>query len=307
MDTPWEQGDLQLTPELVLRLVRAQGAELDSIHYLNEGWDSWVYTARDRQEREWILRFPKRAEVVDQLDREVTLLPLLTPRLPLAVPRFGLLGQPGEGYPHRFVGYPRLPGQSGLERLEDAFAVSSYGETLGTFLAVLHAFPPQEACRLGVEADEEEGLVEWAEQCEARLLEFGASLDARTRERALDLLRHPPPPSTAPVLLHNDFFPEHLLVEGGRLTGVIDWGDVALGDPGADLAGLFAWRGEPLLAAGLAAYRKGRALDDAAVARIAARARFFAVLHAADELEYGVTAGREAYTRAASRTLCALG
>jgi aminoglycoside phosphotransferase (APT) family kinase protein len=306
MDTPWD-CDIQLTPELVTRLVRAQAARLDSIQYLNEGWDSWVYTARDPQGREWILRFPKRAEVVAQLEREIGLLPLLAPRLPLAVPRFGLLGQPGEGYPHRFVGYPRLPGQPALERLEDALDVASSGKTLGAFLAVLHAFPSEEACRLGVEVDDDEGLDEWATQGEASLLEFGALLDTRTRERAIDLLRHPPPPSTAPVLLHNDFFPEHLLVEHGQLTGVIDWGDVALGDPGADLAGLFTWGGEPLLAAGLATYRQGRALEDAAVARLTARARFFAVLHAADDLKYGVTSGREAYTRAASRTFRTLG
>jgi aminoglycoside phosphotransferase (APT) family kinase protein len=43
--------------------------------------------------------------------------------------------------------------------------------------------------------------------------------------------------SFAPTLIHADLGPAHLLAEGGELTGVIDWGDVRVGDPALD----FAW------------------------------------------------------------------
>lgn len=39
-----------------------------------------------------------------------------------------------------------------------------------------------------------------------------------------------------PVLLHGDLHPRHVFTNGGRLTGIIDWGDVAAGDPRLDLA-----------------------------------------------------------------------
>jgi aminoglycoside phosphotransferase (APT) family kinase protein len=39
-------------------------------------------------------------------------------------------------------------------------------------------------------------------------------------------------------LRHGDLGPEHLLTTDGRVTGVIDWTDVALGDPALDLAWL---------------------------------------------------------------------
>lgn len=43
--------------------------------------------------------------------------------------------------------------------------------------------------------------------------------------------------STAPgVLLHGDPDPRHLFGAHGQLTGIIDWGDVAVGDPVFDLA-----------------------------------------------------------------------
>ncbi len=45
------------------------------------------------------------------------------------------------------------------------------------------------------------------------------------------------PPDGAPVLAHGDLHQRHLLLDGaGRAAGVIDWGDVCLGDPALDLS-----------------------------------------------------------------------
>jgi aminoglycoside phosphotransferase (APT) family kinase protein len=41
-----------------------------------------------------------------------------------------------------------------------------------------------------------------------------------------------------PALLHADLGPEHLIVRDGRLAGVIDWGDMRVGDPALDYAWL---------------------------------------------------------------------
>jgi aminoglycoside phosphotransferase (APT) family kinase protein len=37
------------------------------------------------------------------------------------------------------------------------------------------------------------------------------------------------------VLAHGDLHIRHVLVERGAITGVIDWGDICLGDPAIDL------------------------------------------------------------------------
>nr|WP_255673441.1 phosphotransferase [Deinococcus sp. 14RED07] len=40
-----------------------------------------------------------------------------------------------------------------------------------------------------------------------------------------------------PVPIHGDFAAEHVSLDGqGRLSGVLDWSDAALGDPARDLA-----------------------------------------------------------------------
>ena len=43
----------------------------------------------------------------------------------------------------------------------------------------------------------------------------------------------------APVWLHGDVHPRNVLVDGGRISAVIDFGDMTAGDPASDLA--VAW------------------------------------------------------------------
>ena len=66
-----------------------------------------------------------------------------------------------------------------------------------------------------------------------------------------------------PTWLHGDLAPDNLLVRDGRLSAVIDWGGLGVGDPATEL--LPAWnlfRGESR-----AAYREALGFDDATWAR----------------------------------------
>ena len=44
-----------------------------------------------------------------------------------------------------------------------------------------------------------------------------------------------------PVWIHGDLLPGNLLVEQGRLSAVIDFGGLAVGDPACDLLGAWSW------------------------------------------------------------------
>jgi aminoglycoside phosphotransferase (APT) family kinase protein len=298
-----EPGDCTLTPEAVARLVARTGV-LDGggVRYLGEGSDSWVYATHDGAGARWLVRFPKRAQVAVCLERELVLLPELARLLPLAVPRFELVGDPGEGYPHRFAAYRCLPGAPALDTLEEEHDVGPLGEALGGFLAVLHGFPAERAATLGIGADDDQPAE--IEAAHARgLIERHAGLGEADLARVDEALARPGPPAAEAVLVHTDFYPEHLLVEAGAVVGVIDWSDVALGDPAVDLAGLWYWLGEPLLQAGLRTYARLRRLDADTAAGLAARARFAAVCRAGADLEFGARHRRTAFTRMALRAL----
>jgi aminoglycoside phosphotransferase (APT) family kinase protein len=69
-------------------------------------------------------------------------------------------------------------------------------------------------------------------------------------------------------LCHGDLKAAHILVEAGRLAGVIDWGDAVVGDPLWDIA-RFAHRADGGAVAGLlAGYDPERALVDALAWRV---------------------------------------
>lgn len=88
-----------------------------------------------------------------------------------------------------------------------------------------------------------------ADPAQAFVAAMRARLDAAGTPRPVlewgleALSRHAPPP-LPPVLNHNDFRTGNLMVEGGRLTAVLDWEFAAWGDPHADLGWFCApcWR-----------------------------------------------------------------
>ncbi|HEX3723416.1 MAG TPA: phosphotransferase [Nitrolancea sp.] len=82
-------------------------------------------------------------------------------------------------------------------------------------------------------------LPEVTEMFTQRLNQRPSTLDnsfSEGRIRAALTTAWPLPPLNAPVLLHGDYWPGNILWQDGQLAAVIDWEDVAFGDPLADLA-----------------------------------------------------------------------
>jgi aminoglycoside phosphotransferase (APT) family kinase protein len=288
--------DHPVTPDLVRALLAAQlpGLAGARVEYLAEGWDNVVYEV----DGTWLLRFPKRAEVEPSLAVELALLPAIAPRLPLAVPRYELRGEPSDLYPRRFAGYRRLPGSaaSSLEPTPDQ--LPRFAAQLGGFLAALHAIPVEEAARLGVPGNTgNRSLTRLRARVAAGLgaLRTGAPAHVARVER---FLATPPPPpfDGAPRLIHADLYSAHVLLEGARITGIIDWADVELGDPAVDLCGLLHWAGEPLLRLVLERY-------PFADPGLVDRARDMAICLSCFDVVYGVETGRPANVALGARGL----
>ena len=98
----------------------------------------------------------------------------------------------------------------------------------------------------------------------------------------------------APSLVHNDLWAEHVLVDDclGGVSGIIDWGDAAIGDPAIDFACLYAWHGESWLQDILAHYT-GK-LD----AEVIPRSRYLATCRAIHNITLGRDMGRVEWVQA---------
>jgi aminoglycoside phosphotransferase (APT) family kinase protein len=207
---------------LARRLIGGQFPDLAEapLALLSEGWDNTVWRTGD-----WVFRFPRREVVVPGLRREIAVLPGL--RLPLAVPRPELIGEPADGFPFPWFGARFLPGREPLG-LSEAQR-DGLGRPLGEFLRALHAQHPWHALPVdpmgrGDMATRVPRVREW-------LTELGEPAPEDVLAAGLEL----PPPARG-GLVHGDLHLRHLLVdEAGAPTAVIDWIDVCVGDPGIDL------------------------------------------------------------------------
>ena len=88
-------------------------------------------------------------------------------------------------------------------------------------------------------------------------------------------------PCTTRRWLHGDLHPLNVIVQQGRITGIIDWGDLTGGDPATDLAALWMLFDAPARAPALATYGVDSELN--------ARAKGWAVLFGTVLLDTGLT------------------
>jgi aminoglycoside phosphotransferase (APT) family kinase protein len=218
--------------ELARALVREQFPSIpaDAVELVSAGWDYTVH----RVDGDWAFRFPRREVVLEPMRREIAVLPGLAPSLPVPVPAAVHAGAPSEHFPWPFYGARWLHGrEAALAGERDALAPQ-----LGRFLRRLHA-----AVVPGLPVDVN-GRADMSRRVPVTR-EALAALDGlwapppaadELLERALEL-----PSPEALAVCHGDLHFRQLLVDGPRLTGVVDWVDVCLSDPGIDLMVVYAF------------------------------------------------------------------
>ena len=185
---------------------------------------------------EWVFRFPKEEEGAEELRKEIAILPGLAESVTLAIPRFEYIGEQRSGMP--FVGYRRLPGEiigeTGMPSLPEHMQLT-VARQLAQFMDELNAFPVATARELGVPAIDLAGEIREAMES-VKTIVF-PMLDQETRRYALSRYEayfgEPGFAAYTPRLIHADLSPDHFLLDPaeGRLTGIIDFGDLQISDP----------------------------------------------------------------------------
>lgn len=218
--------------ELARRLL-AQFPELrlESLRPLAEGWDNAVWVADER----YAFRFPRRQVAIPGVELELAVLPKLAPLLPLPIPNPTFRGRPAEDYPWPFFGSELLAGRETCDAELDDEARLEVALQLAGFLRTLHSVDLDEA--LPVDANSRADMtrrVPLARRDLAELERLGVWRAPAAVERILETAERLPAAET-PAVVHGDLHFRHVLVEGPRVTGVIDWGDLCRSDPAIDL------------------------------------------------------------------------
>ncbi|WP_328550480.1 aminoglycoside phosphotransferase family protein [Streptomyces sp. NBC_00366] len=226
--------ELDIDAALVSRLVTEQfprWAGLPVTQVLSSGTDNAMYRLGD----DMVVRLPRRSRGGRQIDDEHHWVPRLAPHLPLAVPTPLAKGAPGAGYASSWGVYRWLDGDNAYDAPIAEPAVAA--RELGWFVAALRQLdatggPP--SFRGGPVARHDDAV-----RTAIRDLGADGTLDTARATAAWGETLGLPQWDGAPVWLHGDLLPGNLLTAHGRLTAVIDFGSLGVGDPACDT--MAAW------------------------------------------------------------------
>jgi aminoglycoside phosphotransferase (APT) family kinase protein len=222
---------------LVRRLLAAQfpqwaGLTLAAVE--SAGTDNVLY----RLGGDMVVRLPRIPGATGQVEKEQRWLPELAPLLPLAIPVPLADGRPGEAYPWRWSVYRWLEGDTATEgRITDP---AQAARALGQFVAAMQRIDPSGGPHPGA-SNSSRGVPLATRDAETRaaIQALSGTYEPAALTSAWEAALAAPAWHGPPVWIHGDLHAANLLVDRGRLSAVIDFGCLGVGDPACDV--MVAW------------------------------------------------------------------
>ncbi len=230
---PIEKFTPKIDTALVQHLITTQFPEWANLPIKfveTSGWDNRTFHLGE----DMSVRLPSKADYAEQVKIEHQWLPKLAPHLPLQIPVPLAMGKPTEEYPWHWSIYKWLEGQTAsIDRITD---LSQFGTTLGEFLNTLQQCDATGGPIAGPNNFHRGGNLS---VYDAETREAIANLKDNIKVEAITAIWELALSSTwqrSPVWIHGDIALGNLLVSNGQLSAVIDFGQLAIGDPACDLA-----------------------------------------------------------------------
>jgi len=224
-------AEAHIDAELARALLRAQHPDLAHLPVtaLAAGWDNAMYALGDAL----AMRLPRRELAAALIAHEQRWLPQLARALPLRTPVPVRTGVAACGFPWPWSIVEWLPGESA----DVSSPHADQAKPLAQFLQALHAPAPPDAPRNPYRSTPLASRAAAVEARIARLERTTSAIDPTVKRLWSEALEAPI--DAPPTWIHGDLHPRNVLVHRGRLSAVIDWGDVAQGDRATDLAAVW--------------------------------------------------------------------
>ncbi|MCU6378515.1 aminoglycoside phosphotransferase family protein [Morganella morganii] len=210
-----------------------QWAHLPVIPVATSGWDNRTFHLGE----EMLIRLPSSPDYAGQVLKEQQWLPRLATGLSVQIPAPLGTGKPSERFPLPWSVYRWIPGETVAAHPPSDKTV--FARDLADFLTAFQRIDATGGPTAGAQNFHRGGnlAVYDSETCQALANlkdKTCVTLFLRIWENALHARR-----TAEPVWVHGDISAGNLLTTNGRLTAVIDFGQLGTGDPACDL--VIAW------------------------------------------------------------------
>lgn len=228
----------KITLELAKKIIAAQFPEYTDLavtEVAQQGHDNRTYRIGD----DMLIRMPTTESYAHKVPIEQELLPKLAKHLSTPIPAPIKMGTPSDDYPYPFSIYRWLDGKSTNQVTLDDHALEKIASMLATFLKKLQAItdvkgpaPGQHNWWRG------DHVSVYDKNAREQIASLAGTID---KHSALDCWESACASKwdKEPVWIHGDFAVGNILIKDNELSGVIDFGGTAMGDPACDL--VIAW------------------------------------------------------------------
>lgn len=231
-------NEIKITTDLASKLISEQFPEFAHLKIKSvaeQGHDNRTY----RLGNDMLIRMPTEESYALKVPKEQMLLPKLAPYLSIHIPVPIKMGVPSQSYPYPFSIYKWLEGTSinllklDTEMLEQlAFDLAKFLKEMQNIDSVEGPSPGQHNWWRGDHVSVyDKGAREQISQLSGMInVQHAVDLWEKACKTKWD---------NPPVWIHGDFAVGNMLIHNGKLSAVIDFGGMSLGDPACDL--VIAW------------------------------------------------------------------
>lgn len=265
------------------------GIVVKDYSFNKEGQNNDVVIIND----EYVFKFPKYSKGIESLKKETDLLVVLNKYVTLSIPqpeycKFDSLTA-GQAY----CGYKLIKGISfSRKKFDDVKDKETIANQLALFLKQLHGIPLSEVKGLTLEAADNHS--EWRNLFRKIQDKLFPYMKKETKDSISDSFNNffEQSFSINQTIIHGDFGPSNIIfdINSQKISGIIDFSEVTIGDPASDIASLIGplGYGEDFIKYFEPVYHN--------VDELMQRARFYASTFALQEALFGIEFGdREAF------------
>ncbi len=223
---------------LVSKLIKTQFPEYANLPIKPvepNGWDNRTF----RLGTTMSIRLPSAERYAAKVPIEQKWLPKLATKLSVSIPRPIAMGNPSEDYPWNWSIYEWIEGQSANTLKIYDQSMEPIAKELALFLKELETIDSTDApIPSAHNFFRGASPIVYTEETLSAIDALKEYIDAKT---ALSLWKSAISSkwNRKPIWIHGDFSAGNILIKNGHLSGVIDFGGMAIGDPSCDL--VIAW------------------------------------------------------------------